>query len=235
MTDISGPPPDTAPPGLRLGHFITFEGGEGVGKSTQIAHLAKRLADIAIASLVTREPGGTPFAEHARTLLLDPATAPTSQLAQALLFYAARADHLDGAIRPALTAGRWVLCDRFADSTHAYQGAASGVSAATLASLNACVVGATQPELTLLLDLDPRVGLMRAKQRRTAATPGTFIAADSYEGRQLSFHQRLRDGFLAIATAEPERVVVLDAFQNEMTIADQIWRTVRARFKPDAS
>ena len=229
MTDTTGTPVDTT---VR-GHFITFEGGEGAGKSTQITHLAKRLAGRAIATCVTREPGGTPFAEYARAALLDPATAPQSPLAQAVLFYAARADHLDQVIRPALSAGTWVLCDRFADSTRAYQGAAGGVPPETLAVLDQAVVGPTQPELTLLLDLEPRIGLMRANQRRATSTSGTFIAADTYESRQLAFHERLRVGFLAIAKAEPDRVVVLDAFQNELTIADQIWRAVCTRFALD--
>jgi dTMP kinase len=211
------------------GIFITFEGGEGVGKSTQIKHLAARLAKMGIEPLLTREPGGSAFAETARGLLLDPKAAPQSAMAQALLFYAARADHLEVTIRPALSAGRWVLCDRFADSTRAYQGAASGVDTAAIAALDGLVVGSDQPALTVLLDLDPKVGLARADQRRTAA-PGAFIAADTYESRRLDFHQRLRAGFLEIAKHEPSRVVVIDAFQNELTIADQVWRHVSERF-----
>jgi dTMP kinase len=210
--------------------FVTFEGGEGAGKSTQIAHLSRRLNLAGRRVLVTREPGGSPFAERARDLILDRSVAPKSAISQALLFYAARADHLDVAIRPALAAGTWVLCDRFADSTRAYQGAAGGVDAASLAQLDRLAVGATQPDLTFLLDIDAKVGLMRANQRRTAATPGTFIAADTFEGRNLEFHQLLRQGFLSLAKAEPQRVIVIDAFQNELTIADQIWRCVADRF-----
>lgn len=211
------------------GIFITFEGGEGVGKSTQIKHLAAQLTKAGIAPLLTREPGGSPFAEMARGLLLDPKTAPQSTLAQALLFYAARADHLAVTIRPALSGGRWVLCDRFANSTRAYQGAASGVDAAAIAALDGLVVGSDRPALTILLDLDPKIGLARADRRRTAA-PGAFIAADTYESRRLDFHQRLRAGFLEIAKHEPDRVAVIDAFQNELVIADQVWSHVTRRF-----
>lgn len=214
-------------PGAR---FITFEGGEGAGKSTQIAHLAKRLEVAGVAVKVTREPGGSPFAEEARRLLLDPALAPQSALAQALLFYAARADHLESTIQPALTAAKWVLCDRFSDSTRAYQGAAGGVEGTSLEMLDRLVVGARQPDLTILLDIDPVAGLQRANARRVSASPGAFVVADTFESRTLDFHQRLRAGFLEIAKANPQRVAVLDAFQNELTIADQIWRAVSARF-----
>jgi dTMP kinase len=211
------------------GRFITFEGGEGAGKSTQIKHLATRLQAAGISPVLTREPGGSPFAERARDILLDPNTGPKSPLAQSLLFFAARTDHLDETIRPALAAGRWVICDRFTDSTHAYQGAASGVAPATIATLDQLVVGQDQPHLTILLDLDPKVGLARADQRRTSA-PGTFVAADTYEGRQLDFHKRLREGFLNIARHEPNRVIVIDAFRNELTIADEIWNHISTRF-----
>jgi dTMP kinase len=211
------------------GIFITFEGGEGVGKSTQIKHLCARLQTVGASTLLTREPGGSPFAERAREILLDPNSAPKAALAQSLLFFAARSDHLDETIRPALAASRWVLCDRFADSTRAYQGAASGVDPTTIATLDRMVVGVDQPNLTVLLDLDPKIGLARADQRRTAA-PGAFVAADNYEGRRLDFHQRLRDGFLAIAHQEPGRVIVIDAFRNELTIAEEIWSHVSGRF-----
>lgn len=217
------------------GQFITFEGGEGVGKSTQIAHLAQRLRASGIVVTVTREPGGSPFAERLRAVILDQAIAPKSAIAQALLFYAARADHLDSLIRPAIAADQWVLCDRFSDSTKAYQGAAGGIGAADIAALDALAVGPTQPDLTILLDLDPKIGLARASQRRTSATPGTFITVDTFESRHLEFHQRLRDGFLSIARAEPNRVVVCDAFKNELALADEIWRIVAEKFHLAAS
>ncbi len=211
-----------------LGLFITFEGGEGVGKSTQIKHLSDRLLGVGIAVVPTREPGGSVFAERARELLLDPHSAPQSALAQALLFNSARADHLDQVIRPSLAEGKWVLCDRFADSTRAYQGAGGGVPETSLATLDELVVGKERPAITFLLDLDPKIGLTRADLRRTA-TPGSFIAADTFESRRIEFHQRLREGFLTIARQEPERVFVIDAFQNELTIADQIWAHVMSR------
>ncbi len=224
----------TAKADLR-GRFITFEGGEGVGKSTQIAHLANRLQAAGVAVTLTREPGGSPFAERLREVVLDRTIAPKSAVAQALLFYAARADHLDTLIRPAMADGGWVLCDRFSDSTKAYQGAAGGLAADQIAAIDALAVDGTQPDLTILLDLDPRIGLARANQRRTSATPGAFVSVDTFESRQLDFHQRLREGFLAIARADPNRVVVCDAFQNELTLADQIWQIVAAKFRLAAS
>ena len=230
MTEPSDPHAGTP----QRGRFITFEGGEGVGKSTQIAHLAQRLRDAGIQTTLSREPGGSAFAERCRAVILDQSVAPQSALAQALLFYAARADHLDVSIRPAMNAGQWLLCDRFSDSTRAYQGAAGGVEYATLTILDQLVVGQTQPDLTILLDLDPKIGLARADSRRAATTPGTFIRADTFEGRNLDFHQRLRSGFLAIAKAEPQRVIVVDAFRNELTVADDIWRQVSSRFKLSA-
>lgn len=226
MTETS----DTTAAGARRGQFITFEGGEGVGKSTQIKHLEKRLLEHGLHVAPTREPGGSTFAEKARELLLDTEAGPQTPLAQALLFNAARADHLQQLIRPALLQSTWVLCDRFSDSTRAYQGAAGGVDMAVLETLDALVVGSTRPDLTILLDLDPKIGLARADQRRAAATPGAFVRADTFEGRQLDFHQRLRAGFVAIAQAEPGRVAVFDAYQNELTLADQIWRHVSSHF-----
>lgn len=209
------------------GRFITFEGGEGSGKSTQARLLADRLAARGIDALMTREPGGSEFAEAARHILLDPKTAPKSPLAAALLFYAARADHLVETIQPALEAGRWVLCDRFSDSTRVYQGIAGGVSGTELDALERMVVGANRPDLTILLDLDPAIGLARAGVRREAS--GAIGGADTYEARQLDFHLRLREGFLALAAAEPERFEVIDAGTAPEPIADAIWVAVERR------
>ena len=231
MTEQSDPAPSVAP----HGNFITFEGGEGVGKSTQIAHLAARLRGVGATVVVTREPGGSPFAERLRDVILDEQRTTKSALAQALLFYAARADHLDSVIRPALHTGATVLCDRFSDSTRAYQGAAGGLDPSAIANLDHIVVRSTRPDLTVLLDLDPKIGLARANQRRAAATPGSFDRADTFEGQRLDFHQRLRAGFLAIAKAEPTRVVVVDAFDNELILADRIWTAVASRIRPAAS
>ncbi len=175
------------------GKFITFEGGEGSGKSTQAGLLAERLRARGLTVVVTREPGGSALADRLRELILAPSKAPPSALAEALMFYAARADHLDKTIRPALEKGHWVVCDRFSDSTRAYQGAAGGLDPAVIDALERMVVGASAPDLTLLLDLDPSVGLARADARRksvaSALTTGGFIVADTFEGRTSGFPQ----------------------------------------------
>ncbi|MBS0242699.1 MAG: dTMP kinase [Proteobacteria bacterium] len=210
------------------GKFITFEGGEGSGKSTQARALANRLAAAGVQALITREPGGSEFAEAARGILLDPKTAPKQPLAAALLFYAARADHLAETIEPALAAGRWVLCDRFSDSTRVYQGAAGGVGDSDIEALERMVVGARQPDLTLVLDLDPAIGLARANARRELGAAAS--QADTYEARQLSFHQRLREGFLELAKVESHRMVVLDADKTAEQVAEAVWSVVAERF-----
>ncbi len=214
---------------MTTGRFITFEGGEGAGKSTQVRLLAERLAVGGRSVVVTREPGGTPFAEKVRDIVLAPETAPKAPLAEALLFSAARADHIDQLIKPALARGDWVISDRFSDSTRAYQGAAGGLPAAIIAEIERIALGSLAPDLTIVLDLDPAIGLARANQRRVALTPGAFVTSDTFEGRRLAFHQRLRQGFLDIARAEPGRVAVMDAFQNPLLVADGIWRLVAER------
>ena len=213
------------------GRFITFEGGEGSGKSTQARLLAEKLQARGIDCVRTREPGGSPFAEAVRGVVLSPAHPATTPLAEALLFSAARADHLAATIRPALDDGRWVLCDRFADSTRAYQGAAGGLDAAAVDSLERMIVGSTTPDLTLLLDLDPASGLARAVARsggREAADP----EPDAFEARHIAFHERLRAGFLAIAATEPHRVVVVDATPAPDLVCEAIWAIVAARLGP---
>lgn len=206
------------------GRLITLEGGEGAGKSTQARLLAEHLTTAGIEVVVTREPGGSPLAEKIRDLILDPSTPAHSQLAEALLFGAARADHLDGLIRPALARGRWVICDRFSDSTRVYQGAVGGLSPEILGQLDAIVVGATQPDLTILIDIDPVVGLARVANRRATSQP-----ADRYEGRATDYHQQLREGFLAIARSEPLRCVVVDGFCSVDDLARDIRGHVDAR------
>lgn len=213
------------------GRFITFEGGEGAGKSTQVRLLAERLAARGVRTRTTREPGGSPFAEAARALVLDPGTAPKSALAAALLFFAARADHLEETVRPSLEAGQWVLSDRFSDSTRAYQGAGGGVSGADLDLLDRMVVGSSRPDLTVLLDLEPAVGLARATARRLASAVSA-PAPDAFEVRQVEFHARLRAGFLALAAAEPGRIVVIDGTPAPGLIADAVWAAVEARLGP---
>jgi dTMP kinase len=208
--------------------FITFEGGEGSGKSTQAQLLADRLRAAGVDVLLTREPGGSPFAEQVRALILDPATAPHSALSEALLFYAARSDHLDKTIRPALAAGRWVICDRFSDSTRVYQSIAGGVDPAVVEVLENLVVTPTIPDLTLIIDLAAESGLARAEKRRQANAT-TRIQPDAYEKRDIVFHERLRAGYLAIAKAEPNRCVLLDGAAAVDAIAAAIWADVARR------
>lgn len=211
---------------MARGRFITFEGGEGSGKSTQARRLAERLERAGTAVTLTREPGGSPFAERLRGIILDPATPPHSALSEALLFYAARADHLDRTIRPALAAGRWVICDRFSDSTRVYQGVAGQLALATIETLEAIAVAPTAPDLTLMIDIDPTVGLDRANARRDAADGNV---ADRYEGRDVAYHEALRRGFLEIAAAAPHRCIVIDGSGSADDVADRVWAAVARR------
>jgi dTMP kinase len=211
------------------GRFITFEGGEGSGKSTQAGLLAQRLKDRGIDVVVTREPGGSPFAEEVRALLLDGRVPANAPLVEALLFSAARADHLASTIRPALAARRWVICDRFADSTRVYQGVAGGLSDTTLDVLEKLVVGPTRPDLTFILDIAPAEGLARAQARRGPVGNPGGAEADAYESRELAFHERLRAGYVAIAKAEPRRCVLVDGARPSGEIAADIWAEAERR------
>jgi dTMP kinase len=198
--------------------FITFEGGEGSGKSTQARLLVERLHAEGIDALLTREPGGSQLGEQIRTLILDSASAARGVLAETLLFYAARADHLDKLIRPALAGGRWVICDRFSDSTRVYQGVAGGLPPSVFDTLEQMIVSPTTPDLTLVLDVAPETGLKRASERRRAqAEP------DVFEKRDLAYHQRLREGFLAIAALHSRRCRLIDATRDPQAIAAEIW------------
>ena len=204
------------------GLFVTFEGGEGVGKSTQVARLAERLRRSRGGEVVvTREPGGTPRAERIRAALLGGGAKSHGPLAEALLFAAARLDHLDALIRPALARGAVVLCDRFSDSTRAYQGAAGGVEPRLLDAVERAVVGATRPDLTLVLDLPPAEGLARAEARAGAR--------DRFEAESAAFHERLRQAFRAIAAAEPERCALIDAGRPPDPVEADIWTAVAPR------
>lgn len=207
--------------------FITFEGGEGAGKSTQLRRLLQRLAAAGIEAIATREPGGSPFAEQVRRFILGGDAEPHGALAETLLFTAARADHLEKTIQPAMQAGRWVVCDRFIDSTRAYQGAAGGLAGETLLALERLVLGDVRPDLTVILDVPAAEGLRRAGRR--LADSGSTAAADPYEARGLAFHETLRAGFLAIAQAEPDRCVVVDGLQREDDIEREIWQVVSSR------
>jgi dTMP kinase len=208
------------------GRFITLEGGEGVGKSVQAGRLEERLGRLGLAVVRTREPGGSPGAEALREAILTGFAADFNPSAQALLFSAARVDHLDKTIVPALARGAWVVSDRFADSTRAYQGAAGNLPKQFIASLERLTVGANQPDLTLVLDLDPEVGLKRATKRRQTGP------ADRFESEGLPFHQTLRRAFLDIAAAEPRRCAVIDADRSEDEVAAAIWSVVEGRLDP---
>lgn len=202
--------------------FITFEGGEGAGKSTQIRLLAGKLEAMGRKLCLTREPGGAPEAEALRQLLVTGGTNRWSPEAEALLNYAARDAHLRQTIRPALARGEIVLCDRFMDSTRAYQAFAGGVAQDFIDHLEGTIVGPTRPDLTLLFDLDPAVGLARAKARGEGGE-------DRFERKGLAFHEKLRAGFLAIAASEPARCVVVDASQSVEEIHARIMAIVEAR------
>jgi dTMP kinase len=213
----------------RRGRFITLEGGEGAGKSTQARLLAERLRMRGFECVTTREPGGSPGAERLREVLLSGAVAPLGSTAEALLFTAARIDHLDHTIRPALARGAFVVCDRFVDSTRAYQGALGNLDPQLIGALERVAVGSTRPDLTLILDLPPDVGMARAATRRADAAP------DRFEREGTSFHEGLRRAFLEIAKQDPKRCVVIDATRSLGDIADQIWATVDSRLLDTAN
>lgn len=214
---------------MTRGRFITIEGGEGAGKSTQGHILAQRLEAVGRHVRLTREPGGAPLAERIRTLLLDPDAGERTALSEALLFSAARADHIAHTIAPTLAAGTWVISDRFADSTRAYQGAASRLPLDTILTLERLVTAGHRPDLTLMLDLPAELGLERAALR-LAGSGGAV--RDRFERADLEFHQRLREAFLAIAHAEPERCAVVDAAAPPEVAATAIWTIVQARLEP---
>ncbi len=202
------------------GKFITFEGGEGAGKSTQVRLLAEALMARGLAVVRTREPGGAPQAELLRELLISGDADRWSPEAEALLNYAARDDHLRTTIRPALETGSWVLCDRFADSTRAYQGLAGDVPMAMIDAVHAQVVGPTDPDLTLILNIAPETGLARAHARGDA---------NRFEMKGLAFHQRLQESFLELAERFGERCVVIDASGSIEEISSAIWNAVETR------
>jgi len=208
------------------GRFITLEGGEGAGKSVQARRLVQRLAALGLDAVGAREPGGTPGAEALREAILSGFASDFSPAGQAFLFAAARTDHLERMILPALERGAWVVCDRFADSTRAYQGAAGNLPEGFIASLELLTIGANRPDLTLVLDIPPEIGLARAAARRQAGP------ADRFERQGLSFHETLRQAFLAIASAEPWRCVVVDARSAEEEVEAAIWAAVEARLEP---
>ena len=200
------------------GRFITFEGGEGAGKSTQLRRLAERLPGKV---LVTREPGGSPGAETIRDLLVRGEAERWSPITETLLMYAARRDHVERVIRPALARGAWVVCDRFADSTRAYQGAAGGAAPELIAALETYILEGTRPDLTLIFDLPVELGLERALVRAGAEM--------RFESKGQAFHERLRKGFLGIAEAEPGRCAIIDATGPFDEVEARVWAAVDER------
>ena len=211
------------------GRFITFEGGEGTGKSTQAGLLAHKLEALGLGVLLTREPGGSPGAEIIRHVLLSGAAKPLGADAEAMLFAAAREDHVRCTIEPALAAGKWVVCDRFADSTRVYQGALGQVDRRLIKGLERVSIGALLPDLTLILDVPVDVALDRLALRRGGAAP------DRFEAENVEFHQKLREAFRALAAAEPERCVIVDAGVPRVQVAEDIWDTVQAKLEPETA
>jgi len=211
-------------PAAAAGRFITLEGGEGAGKSTLARALKERAEQLGLQVMLTREPGGSPKAEAIREVILSGAVKEHGPFVEALMFSAARIDHIDRLIRPALERGDWVICDRFIDSTRAYQGALGKVDAALLAELEAVTIDGLLPDLTLILDLDPAIGLARAARRRAPDE-----AVDRFEGEALAFHRTLRQAYLDIAAAEPQRCVVLDGSLAPAALAQAAWTAIRER------
>jgi len=206
------------------GRFLTIEGIEGVGKSTQVARLSQSLSARGVAHVVTREPGGTPLAERIRDVVLDSTRGeslpPTAEL---LLMFAARAVHLTNHVEPNLRAGRWVLCDRFTDATYAYPGGGRGLPTEHIRQLEVMVLWARRPDLTVLLDAPVEQALQRARQRNAGA------AVDRFESERAEFFERVRGAYLARAAAEPVRIAVADASQSVDEVAAQILAVLEAR------
>jgi dTMP kinase len=203
------------------GKFISFEGGEGSGKSTQIKMLAERLATAKLRAIVTREPGGSPGAEIIRHLVLSGMGKLLGPDAETLLFAAARDDHVRTVIQPALGQGTWVLCDRFSDSTRAYQGRLGQVAPGVLNAMQRVTIGDLKPDLTIILDIPFEVGMQRAAARRGKGVP------DRFEAEDIQFHQDLREAYKQIAAEDPQRCVLIDANADAEAVAAQVWQALR--------
>jgi dTMP kinase len=210
---------------IMSGRFITFEGGEGAGKSYQSRLLVEKLKNKGITSILTREPGGTPGGEEIRNLLVKGSVDRWSPMTETMLFYAARADHLERVVRPALDNGWWVICDRFHDSTRAYQGAGGGVEGKFLSVLDEVVINGTVPERTIILDAPVSVGLERTLNRE-----GNSAKERRFESNSLVFHNKLRDGFLKIADEHPDRCRVIDATLSKNEVAALVWNNIKDMF-----
>jgi len=208
------------------GRLITFEGGEGTGKSTHSTLLAERLKMLGIAVVRTREPGGSPGAEAIRHVLLSGAAKPLGPTAEAILFAAARDDHVKHTIEPALARGAWVISDRFIDSTRVYQGALGHVDAKFIRALERATIGDLMPDLTIILDAPAEEGLARANKRRGGAD------VDRFEMEQLAFHEGLREAYRLIALVESERCVMIDATEPKQKVAEFVWKAVNERLHP---
>ena len=211
------------------GRFITFEGGEGSGKSTQIQKLARSLNVAKLRAIVTREPGGSPGAEIIRHLVLSGMGKLLGPEAETLLFAAARDDHVRTVIQPALAQGIWVLCDRFFDSTRAYQGSLGQVSASVLNAMQRVTIGDLKPDLTFILDVPVEIGLKRAAARRGKGAP------DRFEGEDVKFHQDLREAYQQIAAEDPQRCVLIDATAAPDAVSARIWKALRDHLFATAS
>ncbi|NIA67749.1 dTMP kinase [Pelagibius litoralis] len=212
--------------GTPRGRFITLEGGEGAGKSTQQKKLADWLSQKGVGVIETREPGGSPGAEQIRNLLVTGAAGRWDAMTETLLHFAARRDHVVATIEPALARGAWVVCDRFADSTMAYQGFGHQLGRPPVETLARLVLGGLKPDLTLMLDLPVEEGLDRARARNGGATE----AEDRYESMEIAFHERLREGFHEIAAREPERCLLVDASGTAEVVSEKIQQAVVERF-----
>jgi dTMP kinase len=209
------------------GRFITFEGGDGSGKSTHAAMLAHRLKSLGLDIVLTREPGGSAGAEIIRHILLSGIAKPLGAETEAILFAAARDDHVRSTIYPAVTSGKWVICDRFIDSTRVYQGALGHVDPQLIRSLERVTVGSAMPDLTFILDVPASVGLARATQRRGREE------TDRFEAEGLEFHENLRKAYRALAEREPRRCIIVDGRPPRDVVAERIWATVQERLQPD--
>ena len=209
---------------VETGRLITFEGGEGAGKSTQVSILVERLRNAGRHAIATREPGGSPAAENIRETLLSGKVKQFGPFAEALLFSIARQDHIDTVISDALARGQWVVCDRFLDSTRAYQGATGGVPAPVISALERLTLHGVMPNLTIVLDIPVEEGLARMARRRGAP--------DRFESQDISQHERIRKAFLDIAEEESGRCVVIDAHKPEALVAEDVWEAVAERLSP---
>ena len=215
-------------PAKAAARFITFEGGEGVGKSTQVKRLLVRLNRMNIEAVRTREPGGTPKAEAIRAFILQGRSESWGAGAEAVLFAAARYDHVSSLIAPSLMSGKWVISDRFHDSTRAYQGLTGGVDDKLIRGLETLALDGHQPDITFVLDMDPAIAFARVNNREIEKS--LAATGDRFEKEDLEWHRRLRQAFIAIAKANPERCIVLSAGQSEDALEQEIWDTLIRRF-----